>query len=124
MCHQTVSLVANVVEAAGIVSVIAGSARDIVEEVGAPRFYFTDFPLGNPLGRPDDFAEQQRLLAGALELAVNAWAPRTTVQADAVWGDTGWRARFMAIDDPDALAKAGEARRAKQQETKSSEAPG
>ena len=33
-------------------SVIVGSALDVVEHCGVPRFYFTDFPLGNPCGHP------------------------------------------------------------------------
>ena len=31
-------------------TVIVGSARDVVEECGVPRFVFSDFPLGNPCG--------------------------------------------------------------------------
>jgi D-proline reductase (dithiol) PrdB len=52
VCHQTVSLVARHLEANGIPTVIIGSARDVVEHCGVPRFYFTDFPLGNPCGHP------------------------------------------------------------------------
>mgnify|MGYP001822723789 CR=1 FL=1 len=108
------SLVANLVEEAGIVTVVAGSARDIVEEVGVPRFLFTDFPLGSPLGRPDAPEDQLENLRAALTLAASAWAPRTTVQSPQVWGENGWRERFMRIDDPEALAREGEARRARQ----------
>ena len=35
-----------------------GSAKDIVEYVGVPRFLFSDFPLGNAAGRPNDKASQ------------------------------------------------------------------
>jgi len=49
-----VSLVARHLEANGVPTVIAGSALDIVEASGAPRFAFTDFPLGNPLGKPSN----------------------------------------------------------------------
>ena len=31
-----------------------GCAKDIVEHVGVPRFLFSDFPLGNAAGRPED----------------------------------------------------------------------
>jgi D-proline reductase (dithiol) PrdB len=49
VCHQTISLVARHLETNGIPTVIVGSALDVVEHCGVPRFYFTDFPLGNPL---------------------------------------------------------------------------
>src|SRR5258707_5895590 len=35
-------------------------SKDIVEYVGVPRFLFSDFPLGNPAGRPNDPASQAR----------------------------------------------------------------
>ena len=106
------SLVANHLEGRGITTVIIGSARDIVEECGAPRLVFADHPLGNPLGRPDDAAGQRAVLELALDVAASAIAPRTTVQAPSVWGDEAWRADYMAIRDREALARAGEARRA------------
>ena len=38
----------------GIATVVMGCAKDIVEYVGVPRLLFSDFPLGNPAGRPKD----------------------------------------------------------------------
>ena len=52
VCHQTLSLVARHLEANGLPTVIIGSALDVVEHCGVPRFLFTDFPLGNPCGHP------------------------------------------------------------------------
>ena len=46
------SLVARHLEANGLPTVIVGSALDVVEYCGVPRFLFTDFPLGNPCGLP------------------------------------------------------------------------
>ena len=46
------SLVARLLEEAGIPTVILGSGKDIVEYCGVPRFLFSDFPLGNPCGVP------------------------------------------------------------------------
>ena len=34
-----------------------GCAKDIVEQAGVPRFLFSDFPLGNPAGKPKDTAQ-------------------------------------------------------------------
>lgn len=110
------SLVARHLEAAGVVTIVVGSARDIVEEAGVPRFVFVDFPLGNPCGRPGDPAMQRDIVALALDVASKAIAPRTTVQAPQRWGSDDWRDAFMAVGDHnrDELAAAGEARRAHQ----------
>ena len=116
MCHQTVSLVSRQLESAGIPTVIIGSARDIVEEAGAARFLFVDFPLGNPCGKPDDTRMHREIVELALGLAGSAVAPRTTLQAPHRWGTDDWRDAYMAIDDTnrDALRRSGELRRAHQ----------
>ena len=62
------SLVARHLEEAGLPTVVMGSARDIVEECGVARFVFTDFPLGNPTGKPDDVAMQTSITGMALDL--------------------------------------------------------
>ena len=119
MCHQTVSLVARHLEENGISTSILGSARDIVEECGVPRFVFTDFPLGNPCGKPWDPDMQRSITRIALDLLDRAWLPRTTVQTPFQWHNDTWRDTFMRVDDGncDALARAGEERRRRQSET-------
>jgi len=117
-----VSLVARHLEAHGIPTVIAGSARDIVEECGVPRFLFSDFPLGNPLGRPWGVEMQRRSLGFALDLFETATLPRTTVQNPARWSDdTSWKERYARVDpeQADRLRRAGERRRAEQQRARS-----
>lgn len=116
VCHQSLSLVARHLEANGVPTVLVGSARDIVEEIGVPRFLFVDGPLGYPFGRPGDAAQQRQVCAEALDLLERAWAPRTTVQATASWGDDSWRERYMRVEDVARvnLARAGDQRRADQ----------
>lgn len=88
------SLVSRHLEAAGIATVIIGSARDIVEQCGVPRFVFTDFPLGNPCGKPYDVAMQHAIVGIALDLLEDARHPMTTVQAPYTWDESSeWRAR-------------------------------
>ena len=106
-------------EAAGIPTVIIGSARDIVEECGVARFVFVDFPLGNPCGRPWDPDGQREIVRMAVELLQAAPAPRTTVQSARRWTpdpgeDAAWRARFMYVgdDNREALVRLGDERRA------------
>jgi D-proline reductase (dithiol) PrdB len=92
VCHQTVSIVARVLEAAGISTVIMGSAKDIVEHVGVPRLLFSDFPLGHAAGRPNDPESQATTLELALKLLETATAPRTTVQSPLEWReDHSWK---------------------------------
>ena len=92
------SLVARYLEANGLPTVLMGSALDIVEHCGVPRFVFTDFPLGNPCGRPYDVAMQRQIVGIALDLLENARAPRTSVQTPFVWSDDhSWRDNYMRI---------------------------
>ncbi len=86
-----------------------------------PRFLFVDYPLGNPMGRPYDEAEQAELFTLSLDLFERAFVPRTTVQAPVVWDEAEtWRANFMKIDEDvrDQLVAEGEERRRKQAEAK------
>ncbi|MDR2625490.1 MAG: hypothetical protein LBC37_04080 [Zoogloeaceae bacterium] len=87
VCHQCLALAARHLEANGIRTVLLGCARDIVEYCGAPRFLFSDFPLGNAAGRPHDPASQEETLSLALALLVEASAPRTTWQSPQTWAD-------------------------------------
>jgi hypothetical protein len=92
VCHQTVSLVARHLEANGIPTVIMGAAKDIVEYCGVPRFLFSDFPLGNSAGRPNDVESQAQTLEMALRVLETAPAGRTTVQSPLRWReDASWK---------------------------------
>lgn len=118
MCHQTVSLVARYLEAHGLPTIVIGSARDIVEHCGVPRFLFQDFPLGNPMGHPWNTDMQRETLALGLGLHESAKAPRTTVRSPFEWnGDPVWRERYNRVsDDPaerERLLRIGDARRQK-----------
>jgi hypothetical protein len=116
-----VSLVARHLEEHGIPSVVVGAARDIVEECGVARFLFSDFPLGNPCGRPYD-AEMQRCIVGtALDLLESAILPRTTLQTPFVWSeDVSWKERYARVDPEsvEKLRRAGEGRREAQRRAK------
>ena len=118
VCHQTVSLVARHLETNGIPTVIVGSALDVVEHCGVPRFYFTDFPLGNPCGHPWQPEMQREIVHQALSLFETAKTPRTTVKAPFSWKEDGvvWRARYGRVDptEKERLLKLGEERRRRQ----------
>ena len=99
VCHLTVALVARLLERAGIATVVMGCAKDIVERAGVPRFVFSDFPLGNAAGRPNDVASQDDTLELALRLLESAPAPRTTVQSPLRWSDDpDWKLDYCNVD--------------------------
>jgi len=109
-----VSLVARHLEENGIPTVIAGSALDIVEHSGAPRFAFTDFPLGNPLGKPGDNAMQLAITKFALAMLHDTTDPGVSKQTPFSWAaDDAWRAVYSRVDDSnrEALKRKGDARR-------------
>ena len=115
------SLVARHLEANGIATVVVGSARDVVEECGVPRFLFSDFPLGNPCGKPWDVEMQRRIVGFALDLLESATLPRTSVQTPFVWSeDVAWKERYARVDpaQKENLRELGEARRALQRKAK------
>jgi D-proline reductase (dithiol) PrdB len=99
VCHQTMSIAARHLEANGIATVVMGSAKDIVEHAGVPRFLFSDFPLGNAAGKPNDPASQALTLELALRLLEAAPAPRTTVQSPLRWSeDPDWKLDYCNIE--------------------------
>lgn len=98
MCHQTVSLIARHLEANGIPTVIMGCARDIVEQAGVPRYLWSDFPLGNSAGKPNDLESQRQTLGLALDLFESARGPRTTHTSPQVWSESeDWKLDFMNV---------------------------
>ena len=92
------SLAARHLEANGIPTVVMGCAKDIVEYCGVPRFLFSDFPLGNPAGRPHDAQSQAFTLELALRVLETAPGPRTSVQSPLRWSaDPAWKLDFSNI---------------------------
>ena len=59
---------AHVFEAAGLTTVVLASMREVAERMATPRALYCEFPLGRPLGRPDDAALQRDVLERALAL--------------------------------------------------------
>jgi hypothetical protein len=98
VCHQTISLTARYLEANGIPTVVMGCAKDIVEYAGVPRFLFSDFPLGNSAGKPQDPESQAFTLEMALKVLESAPGPRTTVQNPLRWSDNpDWKLDYSNI---------------------------
>lgn len=74
MCNQTVGLVQAALERAGITTVSVSLLREVASVINPPRTLFVPFPMGFPLGEPNNAELQQRVIAAALALL-----PRTAV---------------------------------------------
>jgi hypothetical protein len=99
VCHQTSSLVARHLEANGIPTVLMGCAKDIVEHAAVPRFLFSDFPLGNSAGKPQDPDSQAQTLEFALRVLEAAPGPRTTMQSPIRWAASGdWKLDYLNLE--------------------------
>lgn len=78
-----------------------GCARDIVECCGVPRFVFSDFPLGNPTGRPFDPTMQREVLELGLGLLETTTTPGATVVNPHEWSpDHSWKDRVFTKAQP------------------------
>ena len=98
ICHQSQSLLARYLEAAGIPTVVMGAAIDIVEYCGVPRFLFSDFPLGNAAAKPNDLSSQTLNFELALRLLESAPTGRTTVQSPLIWSiDPTWKLDYANL---------------------------
>ena len=112
-------LIARHFEAEGMPTVILGSALDIAEHCGVPRFVYTDMPLGNPCGKPYDVDMQRAIVGQAIDILETADKPRTTVMTiHSFSDDESWRDRYSEVraEDTETLARLGEERRAQRQQ--------
>jgi D-proline reductase (dithiol) PrdB len=99
VCHQSLALAARALEENGIATVIMGCAKDILEHIGVPRLLFSDFPLGNAAGRPNDRRSQEATLELALSLLEQAKGSRSTWVSPQKWSDnTAWKSDYCNIE--------------------------
>lgn len=68
MCSQTVCLVQAAIERAGIATVSISLLREVTSIIRPPRALHVPFPMGYPLGAPNDPALQHRVIAAAMAL--------------------------------------------------------
>ena len=95
------------IEEQGIPTVVMGCAKDLVETCGVARFVWSDFPLGNSCGKPNDEESQRKVLAMAFDLLESAKGPQTTVQTPLRWSDDpAWKRDFWNLElTPEQMAK-------------------
>lgn len=89
-CHQTIALLARVLEGEGLTTVTLTGARSITERIRPPRGAYLDYPLGYCVGRPNEPSEQRAILLDVLRLAELEQHPGTIVDLAHRWPDEGW----------------------------------
>jgi D-proline reductase (dithiol) PrdB len=85
MCHRSVGLVQNAIEAAGIATVSVTMMPYASLAVGVPRALYARFPLGNPFGEPGDVGLQRAILTTALRWLYDAPAPNRVARLAVSW---------------------------------------
>ncbi|HMV46475.1 MAG TPA: hypothetical protein PLD20_03295 [Blastocatellia bacterium] len=68
MCNQTVCLVQAAIEREGIATVSISLLREIASVLKPPRALFVPFPMGFPLGAPNNPDLQHQVIAAALQM--------------------------------------------------------
>lgn len=92
-------LVARVIEAHGIPTLVYCTVRDITAQVKPPRSAFLDYPVGNTVGRPNDAENQLAILKAGLGAAAQITEPGTIVDLPFTWSgdDRSWEEDIRAI---------------------------
>jgi len=80
-----VPVLARLVEAAGIPTVVVTMMPDVADALMAPRVVGVEFPFGHPFGMPGDRGMQRRVLLTAVTVLAGAKGPGTRVDVDIEW---------------------------------------
>jgi hypothetical protein len=80
-----VPVLARLLEAAGLPTVIVTMMPATAEQLAAPRIVGVEFPFGHPFGQPGDRGTQRLVLEAALRLLAGAIRPGTRVDIDLEW---------------------------------------
>lgn len=65
----------RLIEAAGTPTVLVAALPTIAAQLGSPRIAAPDTPMGATMGRPNDPAQQSRILLASLRLLETATTP-------------------------------------------------
>lgn len=105
------SLVARHLEENGIPTVTFSNARDISTSACNPRLVFTNYPLGNPAGRPHNRENQREILTVGFRLLEEATGPGEIVDTPFQWSEDREWMRLIFSDEQPFLSEEAEAER-------------
>lgn len=100
-------MLARMIEAAGISTILVTMMPSWAEDYGVPRAAAVEFPFAHPLGLPNDVPLQQRVIREALRVLAEAKGPNTIVHLDIPWpGDEReWRRSWQPAAASPLIAK-------------------
>jgi len=78
-------VLARLLEAAGLPTVVVTMMPSIASALNAPRIVGVEFPFGHPFGMPHDRDMQRRVLLTALTVLAGAPKPGTRIDLDIAW---------------------------------------
>jgi hypothetical protein len=82
-----VPVLARVIEAAGISTVMVTVMPDLAERLGVPRIVGVEFPFGHTLGHAGEREEQMKVIRDALRVLRDARQPNTVEHLPYEWPD-------------------------------------
>ncbi len=83
-CSRTVLILGQVFEAQGLSTVVLASNLELARRARAPRALFCDFPLGRPVGPPNEPDLQLKVLRAALDLLNRTEGPVLEIFPDVI----------------------------------------
>ena len=105
-------VLARVIEAAGISTVLVTVAPDLAERVGVPRIVGVEFPFSHVLGHAGDRDEQMKVIRDALRVLRDARQPNTVEHLPYEWPDfERWKREWHPKELPPIVAFLMERRR-------------
>jgi hypothetical protein len=107
-----VPVLARVIEAAGISTVMVTAMPDLAERAGVPRIVGLEFPFGHTLGHAGDHEEQMKVIRDALRALRDAREPNTVEHLPYEWPDADrWKQEWHPKEPAPIIALLIEQRR-------------
>lgn len=78
-------MLARILEAAGLATVLVTMMPFWAEKIGVPRTLAVEFPFGHALGQPREVEQQRRVIVEALRVLESADSPGTIVHSTEEW---------------------------------------
>ena len=85
MCHQSVGLIQNILEGAGLATISMTLKSEVTEQIGVPRAAVIRFPYGYSVGAAFDPVMQRSIVKDALNLIYQIETPGTIVRLPYRW---------------------------------------
>jgi hypothetical protein len=107
-----VPVLARVIEAAGISTVMVTMVPDLAERIGVPRIVGVEFPFGHTLGHAGESEEQMKVIRDALRVLRDARRANAVEHLPYEWPDwERWRREWQASEPAPIIAFLLEQRR-------------